>query len=170
MTDWQSIVQEHRHLVWQTAYRIVGHEADAADCFQEAFLSALEVARREPVRNWAALLRRLATMRALDRLRQRRRQAAHFETLPDGMTPPGTDPEPIQYALAEELSDRLRTALAQLPSQQAEVFCLRFLEEMSYRQIAQHLSLQTSVIGVLLHRARSRLRELLDPATAAKEN
>ena len=67
MTDWQSIVQEYRNLVWQTAYRVLGNETDAADCFQEAFISALEVDRRERVRNWAALLRRLATTRALDR-------------------------------------------------------------------------------------------------------
>ena len=104
MTDWESIVEEYRPLVWQTAYRVLGNETDAADCFQEAFISALEVARREQVRNWAALLRRLATMRALDRLRQRRRQAAHFDPTPEDMPLAGEDPEPFQMAEAAELS------------------------------------------------------------------
>ena len=169
MTDWQSIVHEYRNLVWQTAYRVLGNETDAADCFQEAFISALEVARRERVRNWAALLRRLATTRALDRLRQRRRQAAHFETMPEGIPIPGSDPEPFQSAEAVELSERLRSALTQLPEQQGQVFCLRFLENQSYREIAKQLGIKTSAVGVLLHRARGRLRELLSSVLAEKE-
>jgi len=32
----------HGPLVWQTAWRLLGHEADAADCFQETFVSAME--------------------------------------------------------------------------------------------------------------------------------
>ena len=59
--------------VWRTAYRLLGNRADADECFQEAFLAALEVSRREPVRDWGALLRRLAAARALDRLRRRYR-------------------------------------------------------------------------------------------------
>jgi len=169
MTDWQSIVQEYRNLVWQTAYRVLGNETDAADCFQEAFISALQVARREQVRNWAALLRRLAITRALDRLRQRRRQAAHFETMPEGVSIPGSDPEPFQRAEAVELSDRLRSVLAHLPEQQAQVFCLRFLENQSYREIAKQLGIKTSAVGVLLHRARGRLRELLSSVLAENE-
>ncbi|MBN2130337.1 MAG: sigma-70 family RNA polymerase sigma factor [Sedimentisphaerales bacterium] len=72
--DWQSIVNEHGPLVWQTAYRLVGNEADAADCLQETFLAALEVSRREEVRNLGGLLVRLATTRAIDSLRRRNRQ------------------------------------------------------------------------------------------------
>ena len=40
MTDWSQIVQEHGPLVWRTAYRLLNHEADAADCFQRTFVSA----------------------------------------------------------------------------------------------------------------------------------
>lgn len=169
MTDWQSIVQEYRGLVWRTAYRVLGNEADAADCFQETFISALEVARRERVRNWAALLRRLATTRALDRLRQRRRQAAHFDPMPEEVPIPGSEPEPFQRAEASELSDRLRAALAHLSEQQGQVFCLRFLESQSYREIAKQLDIKTSAVGVLLHRARGRLRELLSSVPIENE-
>jgi hypothetical protein len=38
MTDWSQVVQEHGPLVWRTAYRLLGNEADAADCFQRAFV------------------------------------------------------------------------------------------------------------------------------------
>jgi RNA polymerase sigma-70 factor (ECF subfamily) len=51
--------------------------------------------------------------------------------------------------------------LGLLPDRQAEVFCLRCLEDLSYRAIAKQLDLKVSAVSVLLHRARARLRELL---------
>ena len=36
----------HGGVVWQTVYRIVGRDADAADCFQETFIAAMRVAGR----------------------------------------------------------------------------------------------------------------------------
>jgi RNA polymerase sigma-70 factor (ECF subfamily) len=71
MTDWKTIVDQYGGLVWAAAYRLVGNSADAADCFQETFLEAAKLARRDPVRDWAALLRHLTTARALDLLRVR---------------------------------------------------------------------------------------------------
>ena len=75
MPDWDAIVAEHGPLVWRTVYRLVGNHADASDCFQETFLSAISAARRERVENWGGFLQRIATARALDRLRRRVRQS-----------------------------------------------------------------------------------------------
>jgi RNA polymerase sigma-70 factor, ECF subfamily len=47
------------------------NRADAEECFQEAALAALEFSRRKDVQHWRALLVRLATARAVDRLRRR---------------------------------------------------------------------------------------------------
>jgi RNA polymerase sigma-70 factor (ECF subfamily) len=161
MPDWQEILDRDGKAVWQTAYRILGNRADADECFQEAFLAALEVARREQVQHWRGLLKRLAAVRAVDRLRQRRRwpgrqHPAEWEMLP------GHEPAPSQSAEDAELSERLRAALARLPAKQAEVFCLHCLEGWSYQEIALHLAISVDSVGVLLHRARTRLRLLLD--------
>jgi len=161
MTDWQATVREHSGIIWQTVYRLLGDHHEASDCFQETFLAALEVSRRERVRHWAALLVRLATNRALDRLRRRMRRLAREDGVQDWLAVPARNPGPAQEAEASELADRLRQALAQLPPQQGEVFCLRYLNELSYRDIARELGLKTSAVGVLLHRARLRLGELL---------
>ena len=69
--DWQSIVNDHGPLVRQTAYRLVGNEADAADCFQETFLAALEISRRQQVRNLCGLLLCLATTPTIVRFAKR---------------------------------------------------------------------------------------------------
>jgi len=74
MTDWSQIVAGHGTLVWRTARRLLMHEADAADCFQRTFLAAVELNEWEEIRHWPALLRRLATARALEQLRERLRQ------------------------------------------------------------------------------------------------
>ena len=76
MLNWDNIVALNGPLVWRTAYRLVGCEADAADCYQEAFAAALSISRRESVRNWPALLQKLATVHALDRLRRRFKDGA----------------------------------------------------------------------------------------------
>lgn len=77
------------------------------------------------------------------------------------MTLPGNNVGPVEQAETAELRRRLRKALAQLPPQEAQVFCLRYLNDMSYRQIAKELGIKTNAAGVMLHRARAKLREIL---------
>ena len=91
MPDWPEIIERDGASVWRTAYRLLGNRADADECFQEAFLAALEVSRREPVRDWGALLRRLAAARALDRLRRRYRHG-ESRPWPTGMPCPARRP------------------------------------------------------------------------------
>jgi RNA polymerase sigma-70 factor, ECF subfamily len=55
MPDWQEILSRDGGAVWQTAYRYVGNRADADECFQEAFLAAFELSRRQEIQNWRAL-------------------------------------------------------------------------------------------------------------------
>ena len=159
--DWQTIVKEHGAKVWSTAYRLLGHEADASDCFQEAFVSALELTQRQKVRNMGALLTRMATLRAIDRLRQRKRQRQGLVYDADLSDLQGSDPGPAQIAEDADLAQALRTAIAYLSVSQSQAFCLRCFSDMSIRQIAQALDMSVSRVGVLLHRARGRLREIM---------
>jgi RNA polymerase sigma-70 factor (ECF subfamily) len=173
MPDWQEIIERDGKSVWKTAYRLLGNRADADECFQEAFLSALEVSRREEVQHWRALLQRLAAVRAVDLLRRRYRHGAG-PPVADWDALPGPAPMPSQVAEDSELAERLRTALGCLPPKQAEVFCLHHLEDWSYQETARHLAISVDSVGVLLHRARKRLRRLLEasaelPRAAGRE-
>jgi len=64
-------------------------------------------------------------------------------------------------AEAAELSSRLRDALAALPEKQAQVFTLFCLEGWTYQEISEHLDASIDAVGVMLHRARGRLKVLL---------
>ena len=162
MTDWQEVVEQHGQVVWQTAYRLLGNHADASDCLQKVFLDAVQVARREPVRHWPALLRRMATARALDILRDRYRRRDRSKPMAAAAEVFADSPLPEQEAEAAELSEHLRIALSRLPVRQAEVFCLRWIEGLSYEEISERLEVEPNHVGVLLNRARKRLRQLLD--------
>jgi RNA polymerase sigma-70 factor (ECF subfamily) len=171
MIDWSQIVQQHGPMVWTTVYRLLHHDADAADCFQRTFLAALQLAKAESVRHWPALLRRLATARALDMLRQRRRSLRLQHLIGDSATSPRAC-QPGQAAQANELAAQLRQALGELDDLQAQVFCLACLDGCSYEEIAGQLGITVNHVGVLLHRARSNLQQRLrshDPAAVPRQ-
>lgn len=144
-------------MAFAAAWRVLGHAGDAEDAVQEALLSAFDLHRSQDVANWGAMLRRLATCRALDLLRKRRRT----EPLkPNAAAPPNSEPPLI--AVASELSQRLRKALLQLTAREAEVFSLRYFSELTNEEIADELNLTTGAVGVALHKARERLAKLLE--------
>lgn len=148
--------------MWQTAYRLLGNHADAADCFQETFVSALGFCRRQQVRNFSAFLARLTTARAIDQLRRRFRQAQSRTDFGDCNAIECDNACPHQQAEQQELVEKVRQSISKLPPQEAQVFCLRYLNDMSYQQIAEQLGITTNSAGVLLHRARTRLRESVE--------
>ena len=164
MTDWDAILLHDGPAVWRTLWRLLGNRADAEECFQETFLSALQFSRAQRVRHWSALLQRLATARAVDRLRVRYRvrealgeESGHSDVDAASSCRPG----PVELAAASELSERLRQALARLSQEQAEIFSLHALSGWSYEEIGRQLGMSSSNVGVTLYRARHRLGELL---------
>jgi RNA polymerase sigma-70 factor (ECF subfamily) len=170
MTDWSQIVAEHGTLVWRTARRLLAHEADSADCFQRTFLAAVELAQRETVRHWPALLRRLATARALEQLRERMQRRARFAA--DVDVDRQIDQEaigPYTAAAASELAGDLRFALSEIDPRQAEVFCLACLDECSYAEVGEQLRTTANNVGVILNRAKAALRERLKSHSPASD-
>ena len=162
LPDWESIVRTHGPMAFDTAWRLLGHAADTEDVVQEALLDAFRLHGREPVGNWGALLRHLATRRAIDRLRKRRL------TAPLPPKPPSFEPaapksqQPESAAVERELADRLRQAMTQLSDREGGVFSLRYFGEMANADIAETLGISLDAVGVALHKARNRLKELLD--------
>ncbi|MGB7343246.1 MAG: sigma-70 family RNA polymerase sigma factor [Pirellulaceae bacterium] len=162
MTDWSNIVRQHGPLVWKTAYRLLSNDADASDCFQDAFVSALELSRKEAIRHWPATLKRLTTARALEQLRRRYRHASRNEALPDMPLVDNQASKPSQGVADAEIVDQLHVALSRIDAIQAEVFCLSVFDELSNREVADQLDLKANHVGVLLHRAKKNLQDLLE--------
>jgi RNA polymerase sigma-70 factor (ECF subfamily) len=145
-------------MAFNTAWRILGNASDTEDAVQDAFLDALRVHRQGTVENWGALLRRLASCRALDLLRKRRRLVA-IDAEP--VAPRSSQPEAV--AVATERAAMLRQALTQLPDREAEVFSLRYFGDLSNPEIADTLRITVGAVAVALHKARTRLQTVLQP-------
>jgi RNA polymerase sigma-70 factor, ECF subfamily len=156
VADWPAIVRAHGPVAFDTAWRLLGHVPDAEDVMQEALLEAFQIHARENIENWGGLLRHLATRRAIDRLRKRGRS----ESLSHDPIGSISD-RPESAAIERELADRLRWAVAELPDREASVFSLRYFGELTNPEIAQTLSISTTAVGVALHKARIKLKQML---------
>lgn len=163
MIDWNRIVEQEGPAVWRVCWRILGHHADAEEAFQDAFASACELANRQPLGSVRAVLLHLAAARSIDRLRARQRRRKRSISLDEQSLNASLDTGPTPPSLAEagDLSLALQEALADLPPKQAEAFFLHAIEGWSYQEVATRVSVTVDHVGVLIHRARSKLRQSL---------
>ena len=111
--DWPKIVERHAERVFRIAYRILGSVHDAEDISQSVFIEAKRVQEAGPIQSWSGLFGRLATTRAIDLLRRRRKSVEIDETQNV------SNFEPHHHVVCAELAAWLRNAAAQLPEQQA---------------------------------------------------
>ncbi len=188
MINLEEIRSGYGRLVWSTIYRVLRDHAESLDCYQDVFCELLERAKKgtgpicakpgtgrrlvegrsgkldlspfSQIENWPGYLRWLATRRAIDRLRTRQRRQSRLDE-GDTALVPSPAPGPAEVAQLNELADLLRYELTKLPQRQAEAFWLACIEEMSYEEVGRQLDIDTSTVGVLIHRARRRLREVL---------
>jgi RNA polymerase sigma-70 factor, ECF subfamily len=72
-------------------------------------------------------------------------------------------------AVASERDARVRQALEELPADYRDVVALHYHEDMGLQEIARRLSTTESAVRSRLHRARSRLRTILERATEGGE-
>jgi len=154
----EPIFQEHSANVFKAACRVTGNAADAEDVLQTVFL---RLARREDSLDLGsgagAYLRRAATNAALDIVTSRRvRSGTTLEAVAEPVADERSAPE--KRHLDRELAERLRQALCRLNRKAAQVFALRYFEDMDNRQIAAQLGTSAGVVAVTLHRARVALR------------
>ena len=161
--DWEEIRREHAPLMWEIAWRILQHEADALDCCQEVFAEAVERSRKAPVENWPAFLNWLTTHRSIDSLRRRKREQNRTSGCTQKLNyiSPTNDPVVGSNIEYEELDALVRRHLLDLNQIQAEVFWLACVERMSYQDVAQQTGLTVSAVGVNVHRARDHLKKNL---------
>jgi RNA polymerase sigma-70 factor, ECF subfamily len=155
MIDWEALIEEHGPLVVRISWRILGDASDVEDNVQQAFLNAYQLHAKEPVSHWRGLLRRLATLGALARLRRRRNDVPL-----DDLTPSDRGELPEQSASRHELEERLRAAVAELPDREGASFCLRYFEGLELSEVARSLGISYSAAATAVSRARAKLQRL----------
>ncbi|HEX9732175.1 MAG TPA: sigma-70 family RNA polymerase sigma factor [Thermoanaerobaculia bacterium] len=162
-SDLEGIFQRHHSQVFATAYRMTGSAQDAEDVLQTVFLRLLRRrAELDLSPSPVSYLHRAAVNAALDlmRARSRARQVALDEIdVPLANGHPATSPQRRQED--REMRGALRQAMTQLPPKSAEIFALRFLQDLPNREIALALGMSQTAVGVALHRARNQVKKEL---------
>jgi RNA polymerase sigma-70 factor (ECF subfamily) len=157
--DLSQLFGEHNRRVLVAAYRITGSMADAEDVAQAVFMR-LAIAG-EPVANARSYLYRAAINGALDLLRRRKSAATEPLEGAAGVRSTGAGSSPEAEAASRERANLLRTAIGELSPRAAEMFTLRYLEDLGNRDIAALMGTSQAVVAVTLHNARSRLKKRL---------
>jgi len=162
------LANQYGRQVFSTAYRIVGDSHHAEDITQDIYMKLFKKTPKafDKVNNWAAYLTTMATSASLDLLRKKHRlseQSLADDGSCDNVSLIHCKPEPTpekQFSLTQDIQ-QLRHALTKVTEQEAKVFVLRFVEELSYDDIAQHLALTSGNVGIILNRTRQKLARLL---------
>src|SRR5687768_6009221 len=156
----ETLFQTHHARVFRTAQRITGSAADAEDVLQTVFLRLIKGQEEYDLsKNPEAYLSRAAINASLDLLRSRTRSKlvalddVNTEALESGFRNP-------EMAHADkELQTLVRAAVARLGKTAGEMFVLRYYEGFDNKEIAGFLNTSPLVVGVVLHRARTKLRK-----------
>ncbi len=158
------IVERHQQAVYNAAYRLVGHQDEAADITQDAFLRGYQaLASFQKDRSLAPWLCRISINLALNRLKQRRPTISlEADTNRTVFEIPDQSAEPQVRLLKAEKQVAIRRALLELPAEQRLLIELRHFQGLSYEEIAKELELSLANVKVRLFRTRKKLRKILE--------
>ena len=79
-------------------------------------------------------------------------------------------PRPLDWMLAQEQSQHLARAIEELRPQQREILTLKYTENWSYQQLADHLGVPVRSVEYRLLQARNQLRKLVVNGVTAEHN
>jgi len=157
------VYQGFREDVSRLCARLLVDPAEAEDARSEVFLRAREglpgYDASRPFRTW---LLSVTAHHCIDRLRRRALEGRLFrasDLAADDV--PSNGPSPLQATLGREARENLSRALDRLDPRYRAPIVLRYFAELSYREIAAALDVEVGQVGVLLHRAKDRLRKNL---------
>jgi RNA polymerase sigma-70 factor (ECF subfamily) len=159
--DWNALLAQHQRWLRTVVVARLGDAEGADEVLQEVALAA--VRQRAPISDptkTAPWLYRLAVLQSLlyrrGRGRQRKLVARFAERVPAAGE--GRSVDPLAWLLADERKRLVSEALSRLPGRDAEILLLKYTENWSYHQIAEHLGIGHSAVETRLFRARGKLR------------
>jgi RNA polymerase sigma-70 factor (ECF subfamily) len=159
-TELERLFREHYDRVFRAAYRITGSVVDAEDVLQTVFL---RLSRRAGNINLepspSSYLHRAAINASLDLMRQR----ARADSIPIDEVAPAlaahSRHNPEMQSRNSEMRASLRKAIGKLGEKSGEMFALKYFEGFDNTEIAEMMGTSAMVVGVLLHRARTRVKK-----------
>jgi RNA polymerase sigma-70 factor (ECF subfamily) len=169
-TAFARLVELHKRVIYGLCVRLLQDQEEARDAAQETFVRAWgAMATYDPAQPFAPWLLRIARNHCIDVVRRRlpaaRRLELDADPADDGERRELADPsapradEALERA---EVATTLGGAVAALPPNYREVIHLFHVEHMSYKEIASTMEIPIGTVMTWLHRARAKLRGMLE--------
>jgi RNA polymerase sigma-70 factor (ECF subfamily) len=163
--DWPAMLARHDRWLRTVVLARIGEFGGVDEVLQEVSMAA--VAQKAPLHDASKVapwLYRLAVTQSLLYRRKQGRRRKLTERYATRFRPTEADTrqaDPLAWLLADERRKLVRKALGRMNQRDAEILLLKYTEDWSYRELAEHLGTTESAIEARLHRARARLREEL---------
>ena len=167
---YRALVERHSRAVLTLVARMVRDQGVAEELAQDAFVKAFGGLRSfdssYKFSNWVL---RIAHNVAIDHLRKARPPIVSIDDDASGremadVLADRREPSAFDRALRRDFRDDLDAALATLRPEFRRLIVLRYLEDMSYEDIAEVVGLPLGTVKSHLHRARAALGRLLAEA------
>ncbi len=167
------LISTHQDRVLNTAFRLMGNYEEALDLTQEVFLNCFrKIANFKGDSALSTWLYRITVNTAKNRWKYQQSRGLHRTTSLDAPMEaddeervrqyPDTQPTPRKVATDREAMAFLEEHLSRLGGEHREVLVLRYIEELSYEEIADILKLSLGTVKSRIHRARNELREVME--------
>lgn len=164
------LVRRHQGTVYSLCYRFTGNAAEAEDLAQESFLrfyrSLSKFRPGAPLRPW---LHKITANTCLDALRKQKGTTLPLDDILEGPSEPRTrarDDLPEEAYLQREARLDVQQALLRLPGEYRIALVLRYLEDLSYQEVADALGVPLSTVETRIFRAKKMLGRILASVTA----
>jgi RNA polymerase sigma-70 factor (ECF subfamily) len=161
----ESLVQRYQDTIYRLAYRMVGSHEDAQDLSQECFVRLYRVLPKYkqglPFAPW---LYRICTNLCINWLQRRSRRVptqsmTGTEEWADQWDMPDLEPGPEELVSTKEERLRVMEAVGELPLQLRLPLVLRFLLDLTFREISEILGLPLGTVATRVRRATEMLRK-----------
>ncbi len=157
-----SIVNEYSPSLYAHAVMRLGEPRAAEDAVQETFLRAYRAMPRfEGEFHLRAWLHRILTNVCFDEGDRRRREVRTFDrmaSLADPVVPPADEVLDFDRDVAQR---EVATALASLPDAYRQALELRYVDQLSFREVADATGVSEENARARVHRGRAALRRLI---------
>jgi RNA polymerase sigma-70 factor (ECF subfamily) len=166
------LVAAHQERVFNVAYRLMGNYDEALDLTQEVFLNCFrKISTFKGDSAVATWLYRITVNCAKNRWKYQQSRGLNRTDSLDAplqsddekslMEYPSPAPGPSDVATDREQQLRFEEAIQKLAPEYREALVLRYVEELSYEQIAEILRVSLGTVKSRIHRARAELRQLM---------
>ncbi|KWW13054.1 RNA polymerase subunit sigma [Peribacillus simplex] len=162
------IVELYKDKVFQICFRMLGNRQEAEDLAQEAFVRAFVNIRSFNIdMKFSTWLYRIATNLCIDRLRKKKpdyyldAEVAGTEGLNMYSQLASNMAKPEEEAESLELQETIQEEIMKLPEKYRSVIVLKYIEELSLKEISEILDLPVGTVKTRIHRGREALRKQL---------